>query len=90
MKTVNALEIRNHLGSVLDELRDKRQPILVSKGREIRAVLITPEDFKTRFVDKQAEEERAQLLQRIADLKQDREGETDSVDVLRGIRGYSD
>ena len=42
MKTVNALKIRNNLGEILDLLEKTKEPILVSKGREIRAVLITP------------------------------------------------
>ncbi len=58
MKKVNALTIRNNLGSVLDDLEKNREPILISKGRVVRAVLITPDDFKRRFIDKQAEEDR--------------------------------
>ena len=49
MKTVNALRIRNNLGEILDMLNKTGEPILVSKVREIRAVLITPEQFKKRF-----------------------------------------
>ncbi len=61
MKTVNALTIRNNLGSVLDTLEKTKEPILISKGRVIRAVLITPDDFRRRFVDRQAEEEKQRL-----------------------------
>lgn len=46
MKTVNALKIRNNLGEVLDMLARTSEPVFVSKGREIKAVLITPEQFK--------------------------------------------
>ena len=90
MKTINALEFRNHLGAVLDELDEKREPILVSKGRKVRAVLITPEDFKIRFVDRQAEDERNQLLAKIHDLRDTRRGDSDSADILREMRGYQD
>lgn len=58
MKTVNALKIRNHLGEILEELNKTGNPILVSKGRKVQAVLITPEQFKRRFLDYQAEEEK--------------------------------
>ena len=34
MKTVNALQIRNHLGQVLQELEETKEPVLVSKGRK--------------------------------------------------------
>lgn len=88
MKTVNALEIRNHLGSVLEELEKSREPILISKGRQVRAALITIDDFKKRFIDRQAEEERERLLNKIHNLEKERIGARESIDILRDIRGY--
>lgn len=88
MKTVNALTLRNNLGKVLEMLEKDGDPILVSKGRKLRAVLITPEDFQTRFVDKQAEDHRHQLLNTIKDLREDGTGDASSLDLLREMRGY--
>lgn len=88
MKTVNALKIRNNLGEVLDLLDETGEPILVSKGRKIRAALITPEQFKKRFLDYQAEEEKRHLLETIEDLKADSLEAKSSVDILRELRGY--
>ena len=45
---------------------------------------------QVRFVDKQAEEERARVLSEIAAAKRARIGDTDSVTVLRTLRGYPD
>jgi PHD/YefM family antitoxin component YafN of YafNO toxin-antitoxin module len=50
---------------VLDRLESTGEPILVSKGRRVRAVLITPQDFERRFLHKQAEEKRRELIDRI-------------------------
>jgi len=90
MRTVNALKIRNHLGEVLDSLEKDGEPILLSKGRKIRAVLITPEEFKKRFLDKQIEEEKKKLLQRIKDFRADSVIKKDSINVLRSLRGYEE
>lgn len=90
MRTVNALKIRNNLGEILDSLEKNGEPILLSKERKIRAVLITPEDFKKRFLDKQAEENRKKLLQKIKDLRASPVIQKDSLDVLRGLRGYEE
>jgi PHD/YefM family antitoxin component YafN of YafNO toxin-antitoxin module len=90
MRTVNALKIRNHLGEVLDSLENDGEPILLSKGRKIRAVLITPGEFKKRFLDKQFEEEKKKLLQRIKDFRADPVIKKDSIDVLRALRGYEE
>ena len=89
MKTVNALRIRNNLGEVLDMLKKTGEPILVSKGREIRAVLITPEQFKKRFLDYQSEEQKKQLLKTIQAMKENRVEKQESIEVLRELRGYA-
>ena len=88
MEQVNALKLRNHLGEILDRLRDKGEPILVSKGRTIRAVLVTPEQFEKRFLDWQAEEQRKRFLNDVAQLKKKKKSRLDSLTVLRQLRGY--
>jgi PHD/YefM family antitoxin component YafN of YafNO toxin-antitoxin module len=88
METVNALRLRNNLGAVLDQLTETGEPILVSKGRQIRAVLITPEQYEKRFIDWQVEKEKVKFLENINRLKQKRVGEIDSIEVLRQVRGY--
>ena len=87
MKHINALTIRNKLGEVLDELARDGEPIGVSKGRQLRAVLVSPLDFQRRFLDKQAEEARKEMLDRIAGLSAARKGSRTSLDVLRELRG---
>jgi len=88
MKIVNALQIRNNFGEILDLLKKNGEPILVSKGRKIEAVLITPEQFEKRFIDYQTEERKKELLDLIHGLRVDRLGTKSSLDILREIRGY--
>jgi PHD/YefM family antitoxin component YafN of YafNO toxin-antitoxin module len=88
MKTVNALKIRNNLGEVLESLTRTGEPVFVSKGREIKAVLITPEQFKTRFLDYQAEEQKRQLFESIKGMMDDSLDARNSAEVLRELRGY--
>ena len=90
MRTVNALEIRNHLGAVLDDLEETQEPILIAKGKSVRAVLITLNDFQTRFLDRQAEEERDRMLEKIRSLRRKNADGSSSVNVLRKLRGYAD
>ena len=88
MKTINALTIRNNLGKVLQELEETREPVLVSKGRKVRAVLISIEDFQTRFIDKQAEAEKEQWMKKLDELRAPRVDSLTSLDALRHLRGY--
>jgi len=88
MEEVNALKIRNNLGEILDRLNQKGEPILISKGRKIRAVLVTPEQFEKRFLDWQAEEEKKRLLEGIKRLRKGKKESLSSITVLRRLRGY--
>ena len=89
MEEVNALKIRNNLGEVLDRLNDRGEPIFISKGRKIRAVLVTPEQFEKRFLDWQAEEERERFLEDFNNLRKGKKGKLNSLTVLRKLRGYN-
>jgi PHD/YefM family antitoxin component YafN of YafNO toxin-antitoxin module len=88
MKTVNALSVRNKLGEILDTLTETGEPILVSKGRQIRAVLITPDDFQRRFIDVQAAEAKERLLESIRNARGEKTVQKGSLEVLRELRGY--
>jgi prevent-host-death family protein len=87
MRTVSALEIRNRLGAVLDDLERTGEPVIISKGRRPRAVLISVEDFQKRFVDRQTEEQRRVVLERVRAARSARVTDVDSVTILRGLRG---
>jgi PHD/YefM family antitoxin component YafN of YafNO toxin-antitoxin module len=88
MEEVNALKIRNNLGEVLDRLEATGEPILVSKGRKLRAVLVTPQDFETRFLDYKVKEDKKRLLDGMRALKRKKIETVDSLELLRQLRGY--
>ncbi|HEC31696.1 MAG TPA: type II toxin-antitoxin system Phd/YefM family antitoxin, partial [Deltaproteobacteria bacterium] len=69
METVNALKVRNNLGKILDRLEKTKEPILISKGRKIRAVLVTPEDFERRFLDVKVREDKKRFLETVRLLR---------------------
>ncbi len=88
MEEVNALQIRNNLGEILDRLNDKGEPILISKGRKIRVVLVTPEQFEKRFLDWQAHENKKRFLEVVKRLRKGKKENLSSITVLRQLRGY--
>jgi PHD/YefM family antitoxin component YafN of YafNO toxin-antitoxin module len=87
MRTVNALEVRNKLGTILDDLERTGEPVGVSKGRRPRAVLITVGDYQKRFIDRQTEERRKELLSKVKAARASGVGGADSLTVLRELRG---
>lgn len=90
MEIVNALKMRNNLGEILDRLNDTGEPIMVSKGREIRAVLVTPEQFNRRFLDVKAKEDKKRFLETIHSLRKKKKDAVTSINVLRQMRGYEE
>jgi len=88
VKEVTALTLRNRLGQILEQLEMTGEPVLVSKGRKARAVMITPEQFEQRFLVYQAEEKKRELLAKIKASRSTRIGRKTSLEILRELRGY--
>jgi len=65
MKSVNALELRQSLGRVLRQLERGGAPILVQRGRQPAAVLISLHDYQERFAERDADERRRAIVARI-------------------------
>lgn len=86
MKKTNALQMRQSLGKVLRQLKATGEPILVEKGREPAAVLISLEDFHKRFVDLEADQKRKELIERIKQAKIKLPAGKTSLDIIREIR----
>ena len=63
MKTVNALKLRQQLGSVLRSLETSGQPVLIERNSRPAAVLISLEDYQRRFVDREADEKRKKMVE---------------------------
>jgi hypothetical protein len=89
MLTVNALKIRNQFGEVLQLLESSREPILIEKKKQVKAVLISYEDFLNRFIDKQAEEEKERFIQNVRSHKAPSLIAEDPTVTLRRLRGYN-
>jgi prevent-host-death family protein len=84
MEKVNALKIRQSLGKVLKELQKRDEPILIEKGRNPVAVLISIKAFKERFVDYREKEKREHILKMARESAS--QGTEDSLKVLRELR----
>lgn len=68
MKRVNALQVRQALGRILDQLDRDNEPLLLEKERQPRAVLVPLRLFRERFADRTVHEERIAIGKRIEEL----------------------
>lgn len=86
MRTVNALELRQSLGRVLRQLEGDGAPIVVHRGRNPAAVLISLRDFRERFADKDADERRGEILAAIKATRFKRPTGKTTLGLLRDMR----
>jgi PHD/YefM family antitoxin component YafN of YafNO toxin-antitoxin module len=87
METVNALQLRQSLGRVLQRLRKNGRPILIERDRKPAAVLISLDDYRRRFVDVEADRLRAEMVERIKRAKLAPPKGSSSLDLVREVRG---
>jgi len=87
MEKVNALQLRQSLGRVLRRLEKTGEPILLEKDRKPAAVIISLEEYRKRFVDVEADQQRREIVERIkaANLRPPK-GRT-TLDLIRELRG---
>ena len=86
MKTVNALELRQSLGRVLDHLEHDGGPIVVCRRRTPAAALVSLKDYRERFVDREADERRREVVRRLKKLTFEPPTTGTTLDVLRDLR----
>lgn len=86
MKTVNALKLRQSLGEVLDRLERDGGPILVCRRRTPAAALVSLKDYRERFVDREADERRREIVARLKELTFESPRTGTTLDILRELR----
>lgn len=62
MKRINALKLRQQLGSILKSLEASGKPILIERNSKPAAVLISLQDYQRRFADRDADEKRKEMV----------------------------
>ena len=85
---VNALQVRQSLGRILEKLKKTEETIIIEKGREPVAVLISLRIFKERFIDYREEQKRPRAPGSFPSQRS--KSSVDSLAVLRKLRYGSD
>lgn len=86
MKHINSADLRQSIGRIVEQIEETGEPILLDKHGAPVAAIISLKDFKERFVDKQALEERRALAQKINGLARTSKANQEAVEVLRELR----
>ena len=86
MDTVNALELRQSLGKILDRLERHGAPIVVCRRRTPAAALVSLKDYHERFVDREADQRRRDVVAKLKQLKFEPPPAGTTLDMLRDLR----
>jgi len=87
MEKVNAVQLRQSLGAVLERLAKTGHPILLEKDRKPAAVIISLDDYRKRFVDVEADRLREETVERIKRAQLRTPEGVSSLDLVREVRG---
>jgi len=90
MKSVDALALRQSLGRVLKALERDGAPVLVERRRRPAAVLISLRDYQERFADRDADERRREIVERINATRVGTRPKQTTLDMLRRLRAGSE
>lgn len=83
MKKVNALKLRQQLGSVLRAVKESVQPILIEHNSKPAAALISIKDYQKRFIDREADDRRREMVEAILKTRLQLPDGKSTLDLLR-------
>ena len=89
MKKINALQLRQSMAKIIESVEKSGEPILLERGRKPAAVIISIQDFKSRFADKDAEAARIETVNRIKGMELESVRKESAEVLVREIRNGS-
>ncbi len=86
MKKINALALRHSLTKIIETLQKTGEPILLEKGRKPAAVIISLDDFRMRFIEKDADDKRIAIKEKILNMRKKSHNHESAESILREMR----
>ncbi len=90
MKTLTAMDLRRKLGTILNEVQDRKTRFIVSRGNKPLAVLISVSDYEEKVLKKERGRKLQVLCARMEKWKQEHGKETARVDATEAVRKARD
>jgi prevent-host-death family protein len=90
MKTITAIDLRKKLGSLLDEVSQKGEQIIISRANKPLAVMISVEEYQEKVLKKNREKRLKKLSSEMDRWKRSHVNETGNIDIVRAIREIRD
>jgi prevent-host-death family protein len=86
MKTVTALDLRKKLGSVLNSVAEKHEPVTITRANKPLAVIISADEYQEKVLKSDRGRKLKELSARMDAWKIEHRKETAQLDIVKAIR----
>ncbi len=86
MKTVSALDLRKKLGSVLNNVSERKEAVTITRSNRVLAVIISPEEYEDKVQKSDRGRKLKELSSRMDSWKRAHRKEAGGFDAAKAIR----
>jgi prevent-host-death family protein len=86
MKTLSALDLRKKLGSVLNAVAEKREPVTITRANKPLAVIVSADEYEEKMLKSKRGQKLKELSSRLEAWKNEHRKETAQVGAVKAIR----
>jgi len=86
LKTLTALDLRKKLGSVLNTVAEKHEPVTITRANKPLAVIMSAEEYQDKVVKSDRGRKLKELSARMDAWKRSHGKETAHIDVVKAVR----
>ncbi len=90
MKTVTALDLRKKLGSVLNSVAEKHEPVTITRANKPLAVIMSADEYQDKVVKGDRGRKLKELSGRMDAWKAEHRKETARIDAVKALREARD
>ncbi len=86
MKTVTALDLRKKLGSVLNAIAEKREPVTITRANKPLVVIVSADEYEEKVLKSKRGQKLKDISSRLEAWKNEHRKETAHIDAVKAIR----
>jgi prevent-host-death family protein len=86
MKTLTALDLRKKLGSILDSVAEKHEPVTITRANKPLAVIISADEYQEKVLKGDRGRKLKELSTQMDAWKKEHRNATAGVDVVKAVR----
>jgi prevent-host-death family protein len=86
MKTLTALDLRKKLGSILDSVAEKHEPVTITRANKPLAVIISADEYQEKILKGDRGRKLKELSTQMEAWKKEHRNATAGVDVVKAVR----